>query len=459
MATEEFEGMSLEALNAMLATAKPGELTGAAETLAAAAPDIADIARDLRWYIDQVKWHGAGGEAFREWGRGMVSETLVLSEYAGVVGQEMARAGQALTEAKAAVPATDGMCYADPEKEKARLKALGPKTNEAINQLNRLSSYYNASRDRISAQPEPKFVPLPVQRSGDESSYGTSSSYGGTTTAHSGGGAGTVGGTSYAPSGSTGHHTTAANGAVAPGATVAGPSVVHQPVGTSIDSVTVAPPPETTTRPTGPAMPTPPHGGPAPVVTPPPVLPGPFGKGGQERTPPMTRVGVPGEGPATGRAVGNPRGPGIARPSGPPGTTRGLTPEGITGGRPTLPTGRGSTPRLPMGTVVGEERAGTGMGRGPVGGGMGHGPGGVPRGTTGMGGRRLASEPGGTVGAPRASLGGRGEFTPGGTGLVNGNKRGTDRRRSTSSEAPDYLVEDEETWAMDHRKVVPPVVD
>lgn len=162
MATDEFEGMTLEALNAMLASAKPGELTGAAETLAAAAPDIADIARDLRWYIDQVKWHGAGGDAFREWGRGMVSETLVLAEYAGVVGQEMAHAGQALTEAKAAVPASDGMCYADPEKEKARLKALGPKTNEAINQLNRLSSYYNASKDRISAQPEPKFAPLPA---------------------------------------------------------------------------------------------------------------------------------------------------------------------------------------------------------------------------------------------------------------------------------------------------------
>ncbi|MFC0845775.1 hypothetical protein ACFH04_18985 [Streptomyces noboritoensis] len=457
MATDEFEGMTLEALNAMLASAKPGELTGAAETLAAAAPDIADIARDLRWYIDQVKWHGAGGDAFREWGRGMISETLVLSEYAGVVGQEMARAGQALTEAKAAVPASDGMCYADPEKEKARLKAVGPKTNEAINALNRLASFYNTSKDRISAQPEPKFAPLPVQRSGDESAYGTSSSYGGgPSAAHSGGG-GVVGGASYAPSGSTGHHTTAGNATVTPGSAVTAPSGVHQPVGTSIDSVTMTPPPETTTRPTGPAVPTPTHVGPTPVLTPPPVLPGPLGKSGLER--PTTTTRVPGEGPATGRSTGGLRGPGIARPSGPPGTTRGITPEGISGGRPTPMTGRGSTPRLPMGTVVGEERAGTGMGRGPMGGGMGHGPGGQARGATGMGGRRLASEPGGTVGAPRASLGGRGEFTPGGTGLVNGNKRGTDRRRSTSSEAPDYLVEDEETWAMDHRKVVPPVVD
>ncbi|WP_329402014.1 hypothetical protein [Streptomyces melanogenes] len=456
MATDEFEGMTLEALNAMLASAKPGELTGAAETLAAAAPDIADIARDLRWYIDQVKWHGAGGDAFREWGRGMVSETLVLSEYAGVVGQEMARAGQALTEAKAAVPASDGMCYADPEKEKARLKALGPKTNEAINALNRLSSFYDASKDRITAQPEPKFAPLPGGPGTDaleERRYSGSGS---------GSGTGVTGGAG-------GHTTAAVTGAHGSGTSGTTSSPSHTTVGstftpheppahTAIDSVTVTPPPETTTRPTIPTGPTPVQGQ-TPVLTPPPVLPGPLGKAGQERTPGMTRVGVPGEGPSNGRAVGNPRGPGIARPSGLPGTTRGITPEGISGGRPTPMTGRGSTPRLPMGTVVGEERAGTGMGRGPMGGGMGHGPGGQARGATGMGGRRLASEPGGTVGAPRASLGGRGEFTPGGTGLVNGNKRGTDRRRSTSSEAPDYLVEDEETWAMDDRKVVPPVID
>ncbi|WP_371655039.1 MULTISPECIES: hypothetical protein [unclassified Streptomyces] len=454
MATDEFEGMTLEALNAMLASAKPGELTGAAETLAAAAPDIADIARDLRWYIDQVKWHGAGGDAFREWGRGMVSETLVLAEYAGVVGQEMAHAGQALTEAKAAVPASDGMCYADPEKEKARLKALGPKTNEAINQLNRLSSYYNASKDRISAQPEPKFAPLPAGGGVSEgkTSYGSDGSGAGGT------GGGSTGHTSSAVGGTHGYGTTGTTGTTSSPShtTVASTFTPHEPAGTAIDSVTVTPPPETTTRPTVPTGPT--HvQGQTPVLTPPPVLPGPLGKGGLER--PTTMPRVPGEGPATGRSTGGLRGPGIARPSGLPGTTRGITPEGITGGRPTPPTGRGSTPRLPMGTVVGEERAGTGMGRGPMGGGMGHGPGGAPRGATGMGGRRLASEPGGTVGAPRASLGGRGEFTPGGTGLVNGNKRGTDRRRSTSSEAPDYLVEDEETWAMDHRKVVPPVVD
>lgn len=220
MATDEFEGMTLEALNAMLASAKPAELTGAAETLAAAAPDIADIARDLRWYIDQVKWHGAGGDAFREWGRGMISETLVLSEYAAVVGQEMARAGQALTEAKAAVPASDGMCYADPEKEKARLKALGPKTNEAINALNRLASFYNTSKDRITAQPEPKFAPLPVDVNGGVSEEKTR--YG-----SDGSGTGATGGTS------TRHTTSTVGGAHGYGTTGTTSSPSHTAVGST----------------------------------------------------------------------------------------------------------------------------------------------------------------------------------------------------------------------------------
>ncbi|MEU5438605.1 hypothetical protein AB0G73_35425 [Streptomyces sp. NPDC020719] len=455
MATDEFEGMSLEALNAMLASANPAELAGAAHALGAAAPDIANIARDLRWYIEQVKWHGAGGDAFREWGRGMVSETLVLSEYAAVVGQEMGRAGQALHEAKAAVPATDAMCYADPEKEKARLAAVAPKTNEAINQLNRLSSFYNASRDRIAAQPEPKFAPLPADGGVSEGKtrYGAGGSEAGSAVT---GGAST-GHTSSTAGGAHGYGTTATTNSPSH-TSVASTFTPHEPAArTAIDSVKVAPPPEATTRPTLPTGPTPVQGQ-TPVLTPPPVLPGPLGTGGLDRPSTMGRVGVPGEGPSSGRSTGGLRGPGIARPGGLPGTARGVTPEGITGGRPMPTTGRGTSSRLPMGTVVGEERAGTGMGRPPMGG-MGHGPGGAPRGATGMGGRRLASEPGGTVGAPRASSAGRGEFTPGGTGLVNGNKRGTDRRRSASSSAPDYLVEDEETWAMDHRKVVPPVVD
>ncbi|MET9935491.1 hypothetical protein ABZ054_32670, partial [Streptomyces sp. NPDC006324] len=132
----EFEGKSLDALYAMIAAAKPEELSSSGTALAAAVPKILAIASDLRHYISRVEWEGEGGDAFRKWGAGMVSETLVLGDFTKVVSEEMKRAGQALTEAKAAVPKPAGMCFADPEKEKARIESeKGPKLQEAIQQL------------------------------------------------------------------------------------------------------------------------------------------------------------------------------------------------------------------------------------------------------------------------------------------------------------------------------------
>ncbi|RBL87198.1 hypothetical protein DDE05_05190, partial [Streptomyces cavourensis] len=108
----------------------------------------------------------------------------------------------------------------------------------------------------------------------------------------------------------------------------------------------------------------------------------------------------------------------------------------------------------------------TGQGNGIVGG--------TPQrtvsGTSGTGGAR--GVPRGTViGAPGASgsalrgasgSGAKG-FTAGGTGLVRGpaGKRKSDRKdeEDTGSTRPDYLTEDEETWAAGRRGVVPPVVE
>jgi hypothetical protein len=106
--------------------------------------------------------------------------------------------------------------------------------------------------------------------------------------------------------------------------------------------------------------------------------------------------------------------------------------------------------------VIGGE---SGMhGRPPMGHGAGSGMGGV--GQSGMtGGRRLAVEPGGIVGGRARQPGtssGRG-FTPGGSGLV---RRGTSgERNEATGERPDYLVEDEETWQQNRRRIVPPVID
>ncbi|WP_411574521.1 WXG100 family type VII secretion target [Streptomyces fradiae] len=471
----DFEGKSLDALHAMVASARPGDLTKAGGLLEAAAPQIIQIASDLRLYLDKVQWKGEGGDAFRLWGADMVSETLKLSDFASTVGAEMQRAGQALGETQKSMPKPAGMCFADPEKEEARIKdETGPKLQEAIRLMERLSSYYKTAKGRMESEPEPKF-PLPPTRFVKNGEYsdarggfgsGAGSSY------SAAGAGGYAGGSSYSTSAPSSYgstesmstrqaqeHTARPSGPVGPGV------VPEVPVGMNLDSVAPPAPQETGSRP------------PAQTVTSPPVTTGPSGPGPlppvstglspKQGGPGMPRVPVGPGGP--GMPVG-PVGPGMARGAGPvgPGPMGGMPrvggADGIMGGKPThgWTNGSPSGSRPPLGTVIGEERHP--MGRGPMGmPGQGVGPyGGTGPGAGSGSGRRLAVQPGGTVGGSGASGPvGRGTFTPGGTGLVRppgSAEPGREERRQAAGR-PDYLAEDEETWTMGQRKIVPPVID
>lgn len=451
----EFEGKSLDALYAMIASAKPEDLSGAGQALAAAAPKILSIATDLRHYISRVEWEGEGGDAFRKWGAGMVSETLVLGDFTKVVSEEMKTAGNALSEAKAAVPKPAGMCFADPEKEKARIESeTGPKLQEAIQQMERLSSYYTTTSERIAAERQPEFTPMEADRfGGGQREYGT----------------GTGSGTYSATGSGTG--TTQTGSTTVQRAEVSTPSSTHRQitdpvnppstppplppeseVDTNLDSVTLTPPPETTNRP--PVQPPVTTTATPPVTTNPMPLPlPPTGQQSGYQPPRVPVTGLPTSATRTG----------LPGPStlGPTGRT-----EGITGGRqvPGRPLTNQQMGRMPKGMVVGEERTSMPYGRGA--GGM-HGPGaggmhGGPIGGQGGAGRRLASQPGGTVGGPTASgVNGRSAFTPGGTGLVrppaSSQHEGEERRQP--GHRPDYLSEDEETWTSGQRQIVPPVID
>ncbi|MCX2181502.1 hypothetical protein KV205_13310 [Streptomyces sp. SKN60] len=445
----------------MIASAKPEDLSGAGTALAAAAPKILAIARDLRHYISRVEWEGEGGEAFRKWGAGMVSETLVLGDFTKVVSDEMKSAGQALTEAKAAVPKPAGMCFADPEKEKARLEAeTGPKLQEAINAMQRLSSYYDTTSNRMAAERQPDFKPMnDAGVDVSEREYGAGSSTGSGMYSATGSGTGTT---------QTGHTTFQRAEVSSPSGTqrqivdpVNPPSTPpalppESEVDTNLDSVTLTPPPETTNRP--PVQPPVTTTGTPPVTTNPMPLPlpptaPPMGQQSGYQLPKAPITGLP----STANRTGLP-GPSTL---GPMGRT-----EGITGGRqvPGRPLTNQQMGRMPKGMVIGEERTSMPYGRGA--GGM-HGPGaggmhGGPTGGQGGAGRRLASQPGGTVGAPTASgVNGRSAFTPGGTGLVrppaSSQHEGEERRQP--GHRPDYLSEDEETWTSGQRQIVPPVID
>ncbi|MEV5974329.1 hypothetical protein [Streptomyces sp. NPDC051921] len=452
----EFEGKSLDALYAMIASAKPDDITGAGDALAAAVPKILDIAADLRHYISRVQWEGEGAEAFRTWGAGMVSETLVLGDFTKVVSEQMKHAGGALKVAQTSVPKPAGMCFADPEKEKARIEAeTGPKLQEAVSAMERLSSFYDTTNNRITSERQPEFKPMAGgDRYAGESEYGTGSGTGSGTYSSTGTGNTQSGHTSLQrtqESTPSGTDRQIRDQVTPPPAT---PTRPDAEVDTNLDSVKT--PPETTTRPPlqPPVTTTPPPAThqPNPLPLPPTVVP-PLSQQGGLQPPRLPVTGLPSPATRTGLPGPSTLGP-LARP------------EGITGGRqvPGRPVMGQQMGRTPMGTVIGEERASSPYGRGA--GGL-HGPGGAgmhgaPSGGQGYGGRRLASQPGGTVGAPSASgVSGRSAFTPGGSGLVRppASQQPGEEERRQPRHRPDYLSEDEETWTSGQRQIVPPVID
>ncbi|MFH0243792.1 hypothetical protein ACGRHY_15510 [Streptomyces sp. HK10] len=437
MATGEFEGKSLAALNAMVAKADPGLLTSRGQALGEAGSDMDGIGSELRTHIDRVEWDGEGGDAFREWGRQFALESMRFAAYVRTLGQHMVNAGQALTEAKAAIPEPELMCYADPEKDKARQEREESKRQEAINQLNRLSSYYRTTGESLRAAEEPDFKPLPdareERRSGPGASVATPSG-------------GAKESTAYPDSGTAFDRSVP----VGEGSEVLSSPAADRPApafdrstNTKLDSV--APLPVAEQRPqTAAPVPAQQSAGPSsPAMAP---------------LPPTGPVRQTGRAPTGGR-------PSVGSSGGSP-SPRGPVKDGIMGGTPRHTGNPAPGTGTPRGTVAGD-RAPTGR---PVGGSPSTAGGGAPAGRGAPSGRPFAPSPGSPSGASRTGSGSKSaSFTPGGTGLVRGNTNpgvagrpaGTSspsENRRRGQDRPDYLAEDEETWA-GRRDVVPPVID
>lgn len=451
MSGGEFEDKSLAALHSMVANANPKALTSRGDALGKAGTDMDGIGHELRAYVERVQWKGQGGDAFREWGQQFALETMRFAMYARSLGQHLADAGQALTEAKAAIPAPEGMCYADPEKDKARQKEEEAKRQEAINQMIRLSSYYRMAGENIRGAEEPQFKAPPGAGWFNGADANSSSTLPGVGPKES---------ATYQSQDTASDRSmlTKSGGEVRSTPVVdRSAPVVERPVHTTIDSVATVPVNETRPQATGPAPSQSSSGPSAPTVAP-VASPSPVQRSGQaspraplaNRPPAVSGGGVPPRGAGNSGLV-PPRGPGN---------------NGVIGGTPR----QAGTPTsgLPRGAVAGGDHATTGR---PMGGHPGAAGGGASSNRGMPLGRPMASQPGGTVGTP-SSTGNHGRaFTPGGTGLVRGGAvtpgmaaRPTntsppreDRRRG--NDRPDYLAEDEETWASGQRNVVPPVID
>ncbi|GAA2725711.1 hypothetical protein GCM10010315_58450 [Streptomyces luteosporeus] len=469
MSESEFQGKSHEELYAMVANGKPERLTEVGKTLKDAFNDLDAISKDLKDHVARVKLEGEGGDAFRKWGEQMVMQTTKLAHYTSSAGAVMTKAAEGLAKAQSHMPKPSASpCLVDAEKEKARVAAAEKDRQAAVDAMRLVDSYYKTAGADLGMLEEPRFAlpgftdgintwerpyesGAPAAAVGAPSVAGTQGPTSGTGTA-----AHTPSVSHLSPQGGDGSR-------VVGHASIGGAPVGGSISGTTIDSTGVVSPTEsaTTTGSPSPAGDTS-RGRQADVYLP----LGPVGAGRSVPGRPLAAGGDPGavrgatgtRGPQYGLSV--PRGEGFQRPG---------TSDGIVGGLPNRPGPAAGVPRLPRGTVVGEE--GGLVGRGPVGTGSvpGAAASGVVGGYNGSAQRRLLA-PGGPVGAaPSAQPAGRSAFTPGGSGLVRdhqssgmvphaGAAPASGARRQQTSR-PAYLTEDEKTWTRGRRDTVPPVID
>ncbi|MFI1711371.1 WXG100 family type VII secretion target [Streptomyces griseoruber] len=499
LARTDFESMTHEELAALIDAASSEGASQLAGKLTKAASTITKIGDDLMTHVKGLEWQGEGGDAFRDWGGQTASATLHLGQYAETASRWMETVAQAVAEAKAAMPKVSETAQAqadltDAKSTIAAAKQPGARNDpdaralartaqsdataaqgridsaraEAVQQMQKLAQAYEYSAQQVNSVEPPTFSP-PAEHldaeewtgSKDGVQYASVDSFGSTSTAMATGGA--------SANTARAHVTTPSNAHVAAGSVLE--TERSLPASTEIDS-TATLPPATAPSPTTPAGPQ--TGLPRPDALS-PSQPGPV---------PVYSSTGGGAGPATpSRVPSGVRSPVIPGQSVTGGAMARMPREsGIVGGRPvTQATGR-PTGSIPRGTVIG----GNGVqGRTPMMRGMTPGSPGSA-GAVGQadvsGGRRLATETGGVVGG-RPGQPARGPsraFTPGGSGLVRPSPSAESihsptTRRSGAAAAPghsstrdredqqgrrpDYLVEEEETWAPNNRRALPPVVE
>lgn len=497
-----FEGHRLNDMIDLVDQARPEDIESAGKALQGARNAIAAAARELGGHIDRVDWEGEAGEAFRKWGKNLVKDTHKLSDFAAAASSHMESAGAGLASVRGSMPPRDNR--ADPksmediptpkrvegnEEYDAAVKAEKHR-QEAINQMNRLASFYLVSQEGMASQEPPTFsampdvgLPPPARLSpgvdeGRQQSFVGSSTSAQPPNSFSGGAdqSSPTAGDAEA-SGETGSSNApppSRHDALPPTATS------ERPVGTEIDSVGTLPPQDTSRVP----GPQPTTTGPTPNDGGPPLSAGRFDPTADGRT---GRTPGPGRDvkrpvPAQGRTgAAGPKGvhESTGRGNSAPVQRPGPTAQGRTTGGPPRsgqpPMGRsvtGGTPR-PMAASGRDSGAphstGAGHSRGVVGGRPASSS--SPGASGSAGGRaqgRIPGGRGGVVGSEKgpasAAASRMGGFSAGGAGLVRGPSGGgrrSDPGRGEGDDAKraDYAVEDEGTHLPDVRRHVPPVID
>ncbi|MFD8012915.1 hypothetical protein [Streptomyces sp. NPDC058955] len=519
-----FEGARLNDMLDLLDSANPSDLEQAGEALEAATKSLNAAAKELNTFIGSVEWKGEAAVEFQRYGSEVVTYAWDIGKVANAAGSQMKVASTGLTSVRNAKPPRDTRAdqkkptefseLEKTEKKEEYQKAVQVEKDrqEAINQMNRLASFYAVSKSTLAGQEMPKppeaykaAVPKPSGRefgSGESGSSGSSSTREGLSRE------------------SSGHISSVEDRTIPTNPRTGGELDGSEPIRekpsddtrVQIDTVRTAPPPTLTNTPPTPTAPTntaPPTG---PGMPPPLTLGTPPRTSGPKITsnPGMPRTATGRTG--LGRSVGPTTQPAVGRtggPKGPQAMSRTVNPTtSPTVGRPANPTtspttgrtngpvGRaGGPPATSQSTQAGRSTPQTGRPGQPATGRTAGGranpiTGGTPQRTTGgstgsriprgtvvgsegpAAGRTAGARPSqaGVVGANNAKAAPRpaGRGTPSSNGVV-GTPRGMGGRGSQrpdreeqereGSSRPDYLTEDEETWNNRRRGAVPPVID
>ncbi|MER5771422.1 hypothetical protein [Streptomyces sp. NPDC001985] len=556
----DFENARLNAMIDLLEAANPTDLENAGDALQRATKALNKAAGDLDAFVKGVEWTGESGTEFRRFGAELSKYAGDLGTFANAVGTQMKVASEGLTSVRNSKPPRD--TRADPKKPEhfpdSERKQDNPEyvaaqkaekdRQEAINQMNRLASFYAVSEQTLAGKEPPRMpgalsaaVPRPLGRQdpgggGNDSDAARADTPGQGSVPQRALNMDVVNASQGQPVASV---PTAPLTSTAPAPTPTAPGPVTQAPApdTSMQIDSVAAPPST---PAAPAAPTPssnapggtpnsqvppvtagiPNAGQSKAAPPAQRAPGaskvggapPVGAGGRPqvggapparyaeagRSGPMSggpgspggsqagragatgpmgggagsqgaaRAGTPGgapQSPMAGRA-GTAAGQQMAgRPgSGSPAAgSRAGRADGIVGGTPQRAAGGSTAPRAPRGTVIGADGPASNRAsaaRPGQSGVIGTGPA-----RNAPAGRGIPSA-NGIVGTPRSGGTGprsaNGGFTAGGAGLTGGRPgrqhSPEEERDQPGSTRPDYLTEDEETWAV-RRRVVPPVID
>ncbi|MEU2926384.1 hypothetical protein ABZ636_15275 [Streptomyces sp. NPDC007251] len=351
----QFDECDLNDMIDVVEQANPEHLEMAGKAIWDARDAISAAAKDLRKYVDQVDWEGEGATSFHEYATSLLTWAGEFEDYAHNAGAEITAAATGLASVYKSMPRERDPRPAGEQKRpwllpKAKQVESNPdyvlaqkvekNRQEAINQMNRLGSYYSVAGGALHTQPKPSMakidklpdfgVPRPSGPYDESRPYGTGTPTASVRRSVAGGHNAVVG-----------SHDTTAGGAVPHPNEVHAPSVhpVGHDVGTEINTTGTLPPPAHTTQPGPPAPTLPTAGGGAPTPTP-PLGPGPM---------------VPPIAPTGGRTTGY-------RPTGRlPISTQGRTgPSGTAGGRvpqePEEQVGRAATggrvPQGPMGQAA-----------------------------------------------------------------------------------------------------------